>query len=123
MDPATLVTQALAAGTSAGLANATSAAVFDAYRALRQACLQRLLDRHRVLYTDDVADAAPAPAPELVRQLIASGGLDTHIVHLAQRLLALADPAGTRSGTYRVDLRSAQGVQVGDHNTQNNTFG
>jgi hypothetical protein len=37
-------------------------------------------------------------------------------------LLALLDPTGTRAGKYMVDLRGAQGVQVGDHNTQTNTF-
>jgi hypothetical protein len=33
-----------------------------------------------------------------------------------------ADPAGTAQGKYRVDLRGAQGVQVGDRNQQYNTF-
>jgi hypothetical protein len=61
--------------------------------------------------------------PEPVRELIATGGVDAHLVEIAQRLLALTDPAGTRSGTYQVDLRQARGAQVGDHNIQHNTFG
>jgi len=37
-------------------------------------------------------------------------------------MLALVDQAGTQEGKYRVDAQGAQGVQVGDHNTQSNTF-
>jgi hypothetical protein len=44
------------------------------------------------------------------------------VVEAAQQLMALLDAAGRQSGKYLVDLRGAQGVQVGDHNTQTNTF-
>ena len=37
--------------------------------------------------------------------------------------MALVDAAGSQSGKYTVDVRGSQGVQVGDHNTQTNTFG
>lgn len=40
----------------------------------------------------------------------------------AQRLMALLDAAGTAAGKYTVDLRGAQGVQVGDRNIQTNTL-
>lgn len=123
MDPATLVTQALAAGTGAGLTTTASAAVCDAYRALRQACLERLPERYRALYADGSTDISPARTPELAHHLIAAGGLDAHVVRLAQHVMSLADPAGTRSGSCQVDLRAAQGVQIGDHNVQHNTFG
>ncbi|MBV9728404.1 MAG: hypothetical protein JO309_03105 [Pseudonocardiales bacterium] len=43
-------------------------------------------------------------------------------VAATQRMLALVDQAGTQEGKYRVDAQGAQGVQVGDHNTQSNTF-
>jgi hypothetical protein len=33
-----------------------------------------------------------------------------------------ADAAGPRAGKYVVDVRGSQGVQVGDHNTQDNVF-
>ena len=35
----------------------------------------------------------------------------------------LVDEAGSRTGKYAVTVRDSQGVQVGDHNTQTNTFG
>jgi len=34
----------------------------------------------------------------------------------------MVDPEGTDAGKYRVDVRGAQGVQIGDHGTQTNTF-
>jgi hypothetical protein len=36
--------------------------------------------------------------------------------------MALLDEGGSSSGKYTVDLRSAQGIQVGDHNHQLNKF-
>jgi hypothetical protein len=47
---------------------------------------------------------------------------DARIIAVAQRVMALVDEAGSASGKYLVDLRGAQGVQVGDYNTQTNTF-
>ena len=44
------------------------------------------------------------------------------LVEAAQALMSLVDEAGTRTGKYTVDLRGAQGVQVADHDTQDNTF-
>ncbi len=37
--------------------------------------------------------------------------------------MSLVDEAGTRAGKYTVDMRGAQGAQIGDHNTQRNIFG
>ena len=34
----------------------------------------------------------------------------------------LVDEAGARAGKYTVDVRGARGVQVGDHNRQDNVF-
>ena len=36
--------------------------------------------------------------------------------------MSLVDAAGSRAGKYTVDARGAQGVQIGDHNTQDNIF-
>jgi hypothetical protein len=53
--------------------------------------------------------------------LIDSGASgDEQILAAAERLLMLADPA--LAAKYDVDLREAKGVQVGDHNTQTDTF-
>jgi hypothetical protein len=43
---------------------------------------------------------------------------DPTVIEAATQLMALLDAAGARAGKYSVDLRGAQGVQVGDHNQQ-----
>jgi hypothetical protein len=52
----------------------------------------------------------------------AGAGGDDEVVAAAQRLMTLVDPAGARVGRYVVDASNAKGVQVGDNNTQHNTF-
>jgi hypothetical protein len=59
----------------------------------------------------------------LVAELDGAGaGADEAMVAAAQRVMALVDEAGTRVGKYVVDLRGAQGVQVGDGNFQVTRF-
>jgi hypothetical protein len=60
----------------------------------------------------------------LATELAESGAADDEaIVETARRLLAMADPNGAAEGKYRIDVRHAMGMQVGDYNTQHNTFG
>ena len=47
---------------------------------------------------------------------------DRDLVAAAQALMNLVDEAGARAGKYTVDVRGAQGVQIGDHNRQDNVF-
>ena len=49
-------------------------------------------------------------------------GSDALTVEAAQRLMALLDAPGTRSGRYVVDARGAHGVQFGDGNIMYNRF-
>jgi hypothetical protein len=37
--------------------------------------------------------------------------------------MRLVDEAGSAAGKYQVVVHGSHGVQVGDHNTQHNTFG
>ncbi|MGI9000936.1 MAG: hypothetical protein ACR2GH_04650 [Pseudonocardia sp.] len=48
--------------------------------------------------------------------------LRTSVGRLFRRRAAGVDEAGSQGGKYRVDLRGAQGVQVGEHNAQTMTF-
>ena len=60
----------------------------------------------------------------LAAELSAAGAeSDADMAAAAQELMSLIDEAGSRSGKYVVAVRDSQGVQVGDHNTQTNTFG
>ncbi|WYW19557.1 hypothetical protein LCL61_28835 [Amycolatopsis coloradensis] len=60
---------------------------------------------------------------ELTAALAAAGaGDDEELVATALKVLELTDPDGAQAGKYRVLLHGNKGVQVGDHNTQTNTF-
>jgi hypothetical protein len=124
VDPVTLIVAALAAGAAEGVSDTASGAVKDAYRALKsriRAWFGGAPSRELVLVEHEKSpETWQAP---LVAALTETGAVgDPGVVEAAQRLMALLDAAGTLSGKYLVDLRGAQGVQVGDHNTQTNTF-
>lgn len=53
----------------------------------------------------------------------AGAGDDPGLVAAAEALMRLVDEAGTQAGKYVVDMRGAQGVQMGDRNTQHNAWG
>ena len=124
MEPVTLIVGALAAGALKGAGETSSSAVGDAYAALKAALAARFA-KHQVPagvldeYEED-PDTYEKPLAKRVRQ--AAAGQDPRIVELAQTLMQLMDQDGARAGRYTVDVRGAQGVQIGDHATQNNTF-
>jgi NADP-dependent 3-hydroxy acid dehydrogenase YdfG len=124
VDPVTLLVTALATGAAAGIGETTASAVKDAYAKLKSLVAARFAgDQSR-----EVVLAQHEKQPEVwgapLTQAVTDSGAATDpvVVEAAQRLLALLDEAGSRAGKYTVDLRGAQGVQVGDHNTQTNTF-
>ncbi|MDQ1305687.1 MAG: hypothetical protein QG671_1519 [Actinomycetota bacterium] len=125
MDPVTLLVTALAAGAAAGVGETATMAVKDAYATLKE----RVAARFSGDTSREVVLAGHERQPEvwcspLARALIESGAVeDQGAVEAAQRLLELLDEAGARQGRYVVDVRGAQGVQVGDHNSQINRFG
>jgi hypothetical protein len=100
MDPVSVIVAALAAGAVAGAENGAdntaTQAVRDAYGDLKS-IIQQLLTE-------------------------AGAGADPEAVAAAQQLLRLLDEAGSHAGEYVVHVEGAHGVQVGEHNTQTNTF-
>jgi hypothetical protein len=119
-----LILAALAAGAGAGVSETAKSAVLDAYTGLRDALRRRLGGRERAgQVLQAVPDEAGVWNADVTAVLAASGaGDDEAILGAARRLLAVADPHGAAAGKYQVDVREAKGVQVGDHNTQYNTF-
>jgi hypothetical protein len=125
MDPVTLIVTALAAGAASALQDGASAAVKDAYTRVRALVRRRFAGRPKGELVLAEHEAAPQTwqAP-LAAELAAAGADgDADLVAAAQALMSLVDEAGARSGKYAVSVRDSQGVQVGDHNTQTNTFG
>ena len=125
MDPVTLVVTALAAGAASALQDGTSSAVKDAYARLKALVMKRLAGRPAGELVLAEHGAAPQTweAPLAAELSAAGAGDDAGLVAAARVLMSLVDEAGSRSGKYLVVVRESQGVQVGDHNTQTNTFG
>jgi hypothetical protein len=125
MDPVTLIVTALAAGAASALQDGASSAVKDAYARVKALVKKRFANRPKGELVLAEHQAAPQTweAP-LAAELSAAGAEgDADLVAAAQALMNLVDEAGSRAGKYAVTVRDSQGVQVGDHNTQTNTFG
>ena len=124
MDPITLIVTALAAGAALGAQDTVSAMVKDAYAGLKALVKKRLGGRPG----GELVLARHEQAPEtwqapLMAELAETGAdSDRDLIAAAQALLDLVGGAEGRTGKYTVDVRGAQGVQIGDHNRQDNVF-
>jgi hypothetical protein len=125
MDPVTLIVTALAAGAALGLKDTASAAVMDAYRSLKRLVATRLAGRRdgELLLARNEEAPKVWEAPLAAELKAAGAAADPDLVAAAQVLMRLVDEAGSRAGKYSVQVIGSQGAQVGDHNTQHNTFG
>ena len=124
MDPVTLIVAAVAAGAGAGLTDAASSTVRDAYQGLRN-LLRRLFAGNPPAETALAqAEQDPQTWEAPLRKYVADSGADRDgtVLEAAQRLMALLDTAGSQAGKYQIDARYAQGAQFGDHNVQTITF-
>ncbi|MFK0248184.1 hypothetical protein ACIQUM_26120 [Amycolatopsis azurea] len=125
-----LVVAALAAGAAAGTRETASTAVKDAYSGVKTLALRTLRRGESVpaavveavesdVITSGDDEGGVARRRDLEAALTEVGaGNDDELVAAALKVLELTDP-----GKYRVTLHGNKGVQVGDHNTQTNTFG
>jgi hypothetical protein len=124
MDPITLIVTALAAGAALGAQDTVSAMVKDAYAGLKARVKKRLSGRPGA----ELLLARHARGPEtwrapLIAELAetgADGGRD--LTTAARALLDLVGDAQGRAGKHTVDVRGAQGAQIGDHDRQDNVF-
>ena len=124
MDPTTLIATALAAGAALGLKDTASSAVRDAYAGLKALVIKTLGDQPGAEVVLSRYEKAPETwqAPLIAELDEAGAGHDLDLVAAARALMSLVDEAGVRAGKYTVDVRGAQGVQVGDHTRQDNVF-
>jgi len=124
MDPIMLIVTALAAGAATGVTESASSAVKDAYASLRALVRKRLAgrpDAELVLARHETSpETWQAPLVAVLGE--ADAEHDTDLVAAAEALMSLVDKAGARAGKYTVDARGAYGMQVGDHNRQDNVF-
>jgi len=124
MDPITLIVTALAAGAVSGITESASSAVKDACVRLKALVRKRLAGRPDAELVLARHEQAPQTWQAPLAAMLGEAGADrdTDLVAAAQAVLRLADAAGAGAGKYAVDVRDAQGVQVGDLGRQHNVF-
>lgn len=124
MEPVTLIVTALMAGAAAAVQDGVKDAVKDTYRRLRDAVKQRLAGRpDGQLALERHEDAPNTWNNVLTAELVDAGAADdTSLIEAAQELLRMVDEEGAHSPAYNFTIHDSQGIQFGDHNTQNNTF-
>ena len=125
MDPVTLIVTALAAGAASALQDGASSAVKDAYARLKALVKKRFASHPKgeMVLAEHQASPQTWEAPLAAELSEAGVDGDADLLAAAQALMNLVDEAGSRAGKYAVALQDSQGVQVGDYNTQTNTFG
>jgi len=120
-----LIVMSLAAGAAAGAQGTASAAVKDAYTGLKSLVKRCLVGRA----SGETALEQHESRPEAWRSVLEAelvdveAGQNQSVLRAAQALMELLDSEGSATGNYQVNVRDSQGVQIGDHGIQTNTFG
>jgi hypothetical protein len=120
-----LVVAALVAGAATGVGDSASAAVRDGYEGLKS-LTRRALRRAATAEELSVVEAGlvdPERHREMLAEVLSAADVDgdEELVAAARWVLELT--GHTEAGKYQgVVVRDNRGVQVGDHNTQTNTF-
>jgi len=124
MDPITLIVAALVAGATTGALDSVKDGAKAAYGKVRALVQKRIAgDRGAETALAELADDPETWQVPLAKRLTQLGAADDKdLVDAAQQLMELVDSAGAQAGKYNVIIKNAKGVQIGDHNTQHNTF-
>ena len=121
MEPLTLIVAALVAGA----AKAASDAVPDAYTGLKALIRHKFAKdpKAEMVLEEHESDPETYEAP-LKKKLAETGAdQDEEIIQAAQELLKQLNPEAATAGKYQFEFQGeVKGAQVGDHNTQTNTF-
>lgn len=130
MEPVSLILAAIVAGVSAGaldeLKDEAKEKAKSLYGKLRGLLGQRFQEAGTANAEGTLADYEQNPETYekgLSKKLTAAGAdQDAAILAAARELLDLVEPAAASTGKYNVNITGSKGVQVGDGNTQTNTF-
>ena len=133
MEPISMIVGALVAGATAALKDTASQAVKDSYQGLKAMVMhywEKMAegDEHenkveaKIMLNnlEDDPDISQALVEKKLTKVIPQPEKD--LIDQAQQLFKLLDEAGFNQGKYNVTVNNSQGVQVGDHNIQNNKF-
>ena len=122
MDPASLIEIALASGASAGLKATASSAVTDAYEGLKAKVKSLFAGHQRAQLVLAEHEVSPETWKAPLISELSAAGVEDDLVAAAQTLMRLIDAASSRGRKYVVDVQNSHNVQIGDGNTQHNTY-
>ncbi|MCC5640659.1 hypothetical protein LC593_33490 [Nostoc sp. CHAB 5844] len=129
MEPISLIIAALGAGAIAAAKDTAGTAVKDAYQGLKTLIKQRFADQGKeddsnIVDKHEKKLDSEAVKALLKEELISLGvDQDAEIIKLAQELLKQEKPEESAAGKYNTVFQGeVKGAQVGDRNTQTNTF-
>ena len=124
MEPISLILAALGAGAIAATKDVAGTAVKDAYEGLKALIKKKFAEQGKGDPSTIIEkfEKKPEVTKPLLEDELKEAGLekDEEILKAAEAVMTKKDPEGASTGKY--DFRGAMGVQVGDHNTQTNTF-
>jgi len=125
MEPISLILAALLAGAVTGAGQSAANAVQEAYAGLRDALKRRLAGRSAAQEAVEQFTKDPEAWKGNLEVHLRQAGADQDpvVIDAAYSVMQIVDPGGASAGKYNVNLAGAQGVQVGDDNTQTNYFG
>lgn len=129
MEPISIIISALAAGAIAGAKDTTATIVKDAYQALKTLIKEKFAaegkpDDSTILEQHEKKLDSKA-FKELLKEELINIGVDKDeiIIKAAQELLKTEKPEESATGKYNTIFQGeVKGIQVGDKNTQTNTF-
>lgn len=116
MEPTTLIISALAAGATAGLTDAASQVVKDAYGGLKGLLQKHLAGKPEAEMALAQFEKKPDVWEAPLKDALAETGADQDdaIVEQAQKVLELVQPQQVAQGKYNVQIGQAKGVVIGD---------
>jgi hypothetical protein len=125
MEPVSLVIAALGAGALAATKDTAGIAVKDAYQGLKALIKHKFESEPKAIMVLEEHETDPETYELPLKKKLAEAGIDKDelIIKAAQELLKQAKPQESAAGKYNTVFQGeVKGVQVGDRNTQTNTF-
>ncbi|MDJ0707928.1 MAG: hypothetical protein QNJ46_32030 [Leptolyngbyaceae cyanobacterium MO_188.B28] len=109
----------------AGAAKSAGDAVPDAYNSLKALIKHKFADEPKAKMVLEEHETDPETYAAPLKKKLAEAGADKdqEIIKAAQKLLKQVNPEESATGKYKVEFQGeVKAVQMGDRNTQTNTF-
>jgi hypothetical protein len=124
VDPYSIIVAALVAGANASVKSIASSRARDLYTRLQRTLIRRLGDEQLGTALFAELERRPESADMLFLQQFRTRPdiIDEEVLDCSRALIETLQEPGADPSKYTVEARNSRGVQIGDHNTQVNTF-